>query len=167
MALVHRATDAERDRGQTILTEVGDVFRRGGYVQAELPIINSYLARERARHGDRDGAIPLMRAAVDHVFREGRLLLWSISATGVLLETLLDRGVDGDMAEAEAAIERLAAAPADDGLAIREIWLLRLRALLARARGDEAGYRDYRDRYREMAKTLGYEGHIAWAEAMA
>jgi hypothetical protein len=25
---------------------------------------------------------------------------------------------------------------------------------------------DFRDRYAEMAKTLGFEGHIAWAEAM-
>ena len=25
---------------------------------------------------------------------------------------------------------------------------------------------DYRDRYRDMAKSLGFEGHIAWAEAM-
>ena len=48
------------------------------------------------------------------------------------------------MAEAEAAIERLAAAPADEGLVIREVWLLRLRRLLASADGDEAGYRDYR-----------------------
>jgi hypothetical protein len=47
-----------------------------------------------------------------------------------------------------------------------DIWLLRLCALLARAQGDEAGYRDYRDRYRSMAKTLGFEGHIAWAGAM-
>ena len=52
------------------------------------------------------------------------------------------------------------------GLVIREIWLLRLRALLARAHGDDAAYRDYRDRYRDMARTLGFEGHIAWAEAM-
>ncbi len=49
---------------------------------------------------------------------------------------------------------------------MREITLLRLRALLARARGDDAAYRDYRDRYRAMAKSLGFEGHIAWAEAM-
>ena len=49
---------------------------------------------------------------------------------------------------------------------IRDIWLLRLRALLARAHGDDAAYRDFRDRYRDMAKTLGFEGHIAWAEAM-
>ena len=59
------------------------------------------------------------------------------AATGVLVETLLDRGADDDVAEAEAAIERLAAAPADEGLVIRDIWLLRLRALLAQAHGDE------------------------------
>jgi hypothetical protein len=70
------------------------------------------------------------------------------------------------VAEAEAAITRLADAPADDGLVIRGIWLLRLRALLARAHGDDTAYRDYRDRYRDMARSLEFEGHIAWAEAM-
>ena len=107
-----------------------------------------------------------MRSAVDHLFREGHLLAWGIPATGVLVETLLDRGADGDLVEAEAAIERFAAAPADEGLVIRDIWLLRLRALLARAHGDAAAYAHFRDRYRDMAKTLGFEGHIAWAEAM-
>ena len=107
-----------------------------------------------------------MRAAVEQLVREGRLLTWGIPATGVLVEALLDRGADGDVAEAEAAIERLAAAPADEGPVIREIWLLRLRALLARARGDAAAYAHFRDRYRDMARTLGYDGHIAWAEAM-
>jgi hypothetical protein len=66
----------------------------------------------------------------------------------------------------EAAIERLAAAPTDDGQAVRDIWLLRLQALLARAHGDAAAYAHFRDRYRDMARTLGFEGHIAWAEAM-
>ena len=72
------------------------------------------------------------------------------------------------MAEAQAAIDRLAGLPADGsgGLVIRDTWLLRLHALLARARGDEARYRDFRDRYRDMARTLEFEGHIAWAEAM-
>jgi hypothetical protein len=82
------------------------------------------------------------------------------------VETLLDRASDGDVAEAEAAIDRLAAAPADEDLVMRDIWLLRLRALLARAHGDDTAYGDYRDRYRDMARTLGFEGHIAWAEAM-
>jgi hypothetical protein len=133
---------------------------------AELPIVNVYLAREMARRGDRDDAIPLMRAALDHLFREGQLLVWGTPATGVLVQTLLDRAADADVVEAEAAIERLAAAPAEEGLVIREVWLLRLRALLARARGDAAAYAHFRDHYRDMAKTLGYEGHCAWAEAM-
>ena len=107
-----------------------------------------------------------MRAAVDHLVHEGQLLGWGIPATGVLVETLLDRGADGDVAEAEAAIERLAAAPTEEGLMIREIWLLRLRALLARAHGDDAAHAHLRDRYRDMARTLGFEGHIEWAEAM-
>jgi hypothetical protein len=164
--LLHRPTATERDRGQKLLAEVSDVFLRQGQNLCDLPGVEVYLARERARRGNRDDAVPFMRAAIDQLVREGQLLSWGIAATGVLVETLLDRGAEGDVVEAEAAIERLAAAPADDGLVMREIWLLRLRALLGRAHGDAAAYAQFRDRYRDMAKTLGFEGHTAWAEAM-
>ncbi len=107
-----------------------------------------------------------MRGTVDHLFREKQLLFWGPAASGVLVETLLDRGDGDDVVEAEAAIERLAAAPAEGGLAVRDIWLLRLRALLSRARGDDVAYRDLVSRYRAMAESLGFGGHIAWAEAM-
>jgi class 3 adenylate cyclase len=166
LALVHRHTDAERDRGQRLLAEVHEVFLRRGHFLCDLPLLDVYVAREAVRRGDRDQAIPQMRAAVDHLARGGQLLSWGIPTTGILVETLLDRGTERDVAEAEAAIERLAAAPADEGLAIREIWLQRMRALLARARCDREGYSYFRDRYREMARTLGFEGHIDWAEAM-
>jgi adenylate cyclase len=66
------------------------------------------------------------------------------------------------MQESAAAIERLAAVSTDPGFVLNEIWLLRIRALLARARGDEDAYRDYRDRYRAMATELGFEGHRRW-----
>ena len=76
-------------------------------------------------------------------------------------ETLLDRGAESDVAEAEAAIERLAAAPADGGSGDAR----HLAAAAARSAGAGArrrrGLRDYRDRYRAMATTLGFEGHIA------
>jgi hypothetical protein len=65
-----------------------------------------------------------------------------------------------------AAIERLATAPTNQGLVIGDIWLLRLRALLARAHGDAAAYTHVRDGYRDLARMLEFEGHIAWAEAM-
>jgi class 3 adenylate cyclase len=166
VALLHRESAPERDRGQHLLAEVSDVFLRRENVLGELPLVNVYLTRERARRGDPDGAIPLIRATTNHRFAGGRLLAWSVPATGVLVETLLERGAEGDAAEAEAAIARLATAAADEGLAVRDIMLLRLRALLAQAQGDDAAYTQSRDRYRDLARTLGFEGHIQWAETM-
>jgi hypothetical protein len=164
LALVHGAP--QQARGQKLLAEVSEVFLRQGFALGELPLVNVYLARETARRGDRDEAISLMRAAVDHLVHKGQLLEWGIPATGVLVETLLDRRTDGDVVEAASAIERLAAAPAEDGLVMRDIWLLRVRALLALAHGEAEAYNQLRDRYAEMAKALGFEGHIAWSEAM-
>jgi class 3 adenylate cyclase len=165
-ALVHRPSADDRDRGEKLLAEVSDVFLRRGHNLGELPIVNVYLARERARRGGSDEALPLMRAAVDDLIHAGQLLAWGIPATSALVEALFDRGADGDIAEAEAAIERLTVTVANENLAMRDIWLLRMHALLARALGDEPAYRDYRDRYRAMATALGFEGHTRWAEAM-
>jgi hypothetical protein len=166
VALAHRHTAAQRDRGLTLMAEVSDVFARHAHNLADRPLVQVYMARERAWRGDLDEAIPLMRAATDHLVREGQLLAWGIPATGVLAQTLLDRGADGDVAEAEAVIERLAIAPADEDRVIRDIWLLRLHALLARAHSDAAAYTELRDRYRDMATTLGLEGHMKWAKEM-
>jgi hypothetical protein len=110
--------------------------------------------------------ISLVRDVVDDLALSGQLALWGAPATGVLVDLLLDRGADGDVAEAASAIERLAAVPADEGLAVRDIWLVRLQAELARCQGDGATYIDIRDRYHQMAKSLGFEGHIGWAEMM-
>jgi class 3 adenylate cyclase/RecA/RadA recombinase len=166
VVLVHRQAAAERDQGYQVLADVSEVFVRRRHNLAELALVNVYVAREMARRGDRDEAIPVMRAAVDHMADQGQLLMWGTPGTALLVETLLDRGTDSDVREAEAAIDRLAAAPSDEVVAMRDIWLLRSRALLARARGDEAAYADFRNRYRDMAKTLGFEGHIDSAEAM-
>ncbi len=84
-----------------------------------------------------------------------------------MVETLLTGGTTGDITDAVEAIDRLVAAPGDKGLVSREINLLRLRALVARARGQGARYLDLRDRYRAMARSLEFDGHIAWAGAMA
>jgi hypothetical protein len=119
-----------------------------------------------ARRGDIDSAIPLMRAALDDLVREGQLLAWGVPATGIFVDTLLARGRDADLVEAEAAMERLAQAPTEAGLASRDVWLMRSRALLSRARGDTAAYAQLRDSYRDMAKSLDFQGHITWSEEM-
>ena len=163
LALMHRDFP-DRKRGLQLLGQAHGMCHER-FMLSELPIVDVYIGRERAGDGDRDGAIPVMSAAVDdlHIRRQ---LGWFIPATYILVETLLDGGSQSDIAAAEAATERLAAAPVDYPVVFRDITLLRLRALLAQAQGDDTAYRDYRDRYRAMAESLGFEGHIKWAKAM-
>ncbi len=87
-------------------------------------------------------------------------------AIAELVELLLARGATDDLSEAGAAIDRLAAVPTDDGFVLHELPLLRLRALLTRAYGNDAEYRDYASNYRDLAHSLGFDGHIAQAESM-
>jgi class 3 adenylate cyclase len=165
VALLSRDAAADRHRGLELLGQYRGMALRRQVGQQMFPVIEVWAARERARRGDRDAAIAVMRKAVDELQQAGRPF-YGVWGTGVLVQTLLERGAEGDLAEAQERIGRLANLWADDGSAIPDITLLRLRALLAHSRGDNAVYRDYRDRYRAMAESLGFEGHIAWAEAM-
>ena len=119
----------------------------------------------KAHTGDFGAAAEIARPTVEHLFDCGEVLFRG-PATRVLAESLLRRGTEQDVQEAQTAIDRLAACPTDTRFVLDELPLLRLRALLARAHGDAKAYAHLRDRYRDMAKTLGFEGHIAWAEAM-
>jgi adenylate cyclase len=162
--LVHRG-GPEREAGFDLLAQAREAAIQGRFVKTLVPIVDIHLAHERARLGDLDGAIGLSRAVVEELFDSGGSF-WSALAASVLVESLLRRGGDKDVRDAQDAIDRLAAVRTDPGFVLHEIWLLRLRALVARAHGDAAAYAHFRDRYRDMAKTLGFEGHIAWSEAM-
>ena len=164
VALLGRDAAADRHRGLELMVQARDMWLRE-MIPFLVSVTDLVAARERAGRGDRDAAIPVMRQAVDELHQAGRLG-YGVWGTGVLVETLLERGAEGDLAEAQEAFDRLANLPADEDSAMREITLLRLRALLARARGDDVAYRDLASRYRAMAESLGFEGHIAWAEAM-
>jgi hypothetical protein len=164
-ALLIRDAAADRHRGLELMVQARDIWLRKQIALQMIPATELWAGRERARRGDRDTAIPVMRKAVDDLHQAGRLA-HGVWGTGILVETLLERGAEGDLAEAQAAIDRLANLRADQGSMMREITLLRLRALLSRARGDDDAYRDLVSRYRAMAESLGFEGHIAWAEAM-
>jgi hypothetical protein len=58
-----------------------------------------------------------------------------------------------------------ALAPEMAGTAELRTQLLRLRALLARARGDDVASRDVANRHCAMAESLGFEGHMARARS--
>ena len=163
VALLNRDAAADRHRGLELMVQARDMWRER--VPFLVPVTEVWAARERARRGDRDAAIAVMRKAVDELHQAGRLS-FGVLGTGLLVEALLERGADGDIAEAQQAFDRLANLAADHDSAVREITLLRLRALLSRARGDDVAYRDLAERYRAMADSLGFEGHSAWAGAM-
>jgi len=164
VALV-RLDGPERRAGLELFARLSAAARDERFGSSFLPIADIEVARENVRTGDFSGAIELSRDLLKELYACG-WGMWIAPGTSVLVEALLRRGDDGDLQEAQTAVDRLAAAPTDPGFVINEIWLLRLRALLARAEDDSASYRDYRDRYRKMANELGFEGHMAMAEAM-
>jgi hypothetical protein len=161
-ALVLFGFDVER--GLRLLSEIREMCGRGQFWKTEIPIIDLIESRETALNGDPGTALPTTREAVDTLFVRGQLGFCSW-ATCQLVDVLLRRGSADDLREAETAVERLAAAPIDD-LVVRDVMLLRLRAMLAQARGDDAAYRGFRDDYRAMAAEYGFEGHVAVAADM-
>jgi hypothetical protein len=164
ITLVYR-DGPDSEAGYGLLDEVRAMALDQQFALVCVPIADILAARRKANEAAFDDAIELARAALDNLTSSGDMI-WQGPAASTLVESLLGRGADGDIAQAQSAIDRLAAVPTDPGLVLHELPLLRMRALLARAQGDEDGYQDYRDRYRKMATDLGFEGHMKWAEAM-
>jgi adenylate cyclase len=155
----------QRAAGFALLAQYREAHLRHGYAENVVRTVDTEIAKETARAGDIDGAIQLAHAVVDYAFDAGDMISVG-EATRVLVESLLQRGTSADLKEAQTAIDRLAAESTDPGFVLFDVPLLRLRALLAQSHGDAATYAQLRDRYRDMAKRLGFEGHIALAEAM-
>ena len=160
-----RMGGSSRARGFQLLDQVRAMAVEKRYMDNVVPLVDIHVAQEKTRVGDVADAISLSRPAVNEFFRTGDRF-WDGYATNVLVDALLQRGNPADLQDAKIAVERLAAAPVEPGFVVHSIWLLRARALLARAHGDDAAYQDHRDRYRKMATELGFEGHMAMAEAM-
>jgi adenylate cyclase len=135
------------------------------FMLAKVPAIDVQIATEKARVGDLDGAIELSRLIIDELFESGGGLDRG-TATSVLVETLLRRGRAVDLDEARSAVDTLEAATSP-GFVVHELPLLRMRALLAAAQGEEERYRNYADSYLAAAQAAQFDGHLAQARAMA
>jgi adenylate cyclase len=164
VALLAR-TNAQLGDGFALLAAAREAALQQRFTLGAAWFVDTSVAAQKAQAGDLDGAIELARTVLEDEYASGGFLVRA-PATAVLVEALLRRRADTDLQEAQAAIDRLAAVSTEPGFVLHEIQLLRLRALLARAHGDDGSYHKFRDRYREMAKRLGFERHIAMAEAM-
>ena len=75
-----------------VMREIEDALRIAERSGDDLALAFARLALgvalvHRQAAGDRDNALALIRAAVDHLLGQGQLLGWGIPATGVLVET--------------------------------------------------------------------------------
>lgn len=164
MVLSHRGTQAEVDLGLDYLRRGRDLHERTRILPTVL-IADIRIAEMTADAGDVATAITRLREVVDVLVETGEQFTRG-PATAALVRCLLMRGTADDVNEAEAEIERLAAVATQPGFVLYDLHLHWMRALLARARGDHAGFTEHVERYRAMATALGFDGHIAIADAL-
>jgi len=152
----------QRDEGLDLFTKTRDAALAERFSLSSLIIVDPEFAMEKARNGDLDGAIDMVWAVVHGAYESGDMI-WRGRATEVLVQLLVRRGSTGDQQNAQEAIDRLAAVPTDPGFVLHELPLLRSRALLAQARGDEDGYRDFSEQHRAKAAAAGFDALLAAA----
>lgn len=161
--LLYRDDPADRRRGEALMVQARDEFLPGR-APSLVPLAQLFVAREQVRRGDRTG-IPVMLAAVGQLLDAGRTG-WSVCGIDLVVQVLLDLGSADEVTVAAELVERLDSLAVGQGSAICDITLTRLRALLARAHGADSAYRELVIRYRARAESLGFEGHVAWADAL-
>jgi len=156
---------ADADRGYDMLAELCETCIEEKYALNAVGPLQMYAVRRMTARGDFDGAIAHGRRALDELYRSENTFNLDVG-TSAVAEALIARGTDSDLSEAEAIIDRLAASLPGTPWVTRDVYVLRLRALLAAARSNVGAYREFRDRYRQMSNDLGYEGHMKWAAEM-
>ncbi|MGE2718115.1 ATP-binding protein [Mycolicibacterium celeriflavum] len=165
MILSHRATDDERRLGLEALLESRELYE-GSSIFSPATIAKIRIAEIAAAAGDLDHAIDDLRSILDTLVRSEEKLLRA-EAAAVLVESLLRRGGADDIREAAEHIDRFADMPTEPGVVVNEVQLLRMRARLAEAQGDDAAFHDLVERYRALAVSLNFAGHIEIAHAMS
>ena len=165
VGLLNQDAAADRHRGLELMMQARDIWlrKRAHFL---IPVTDVWAARETARRGDRDAAIPEMRQAVDEL-RQAETSSMACGVPAFWWRHCWSVAPRATWPKPKRRSTGWRTCAADHDSAMLEITLLRLRALLARARGDDVAYRDLLGRYRAMAESLGFEGHIAWAEAMS
>ena len=122
------------------------------------------LVIDAAREGHRDEAIDELRECFSlHSTRGFRLLAGR--AGEVLVELLIERGSDDDLAEAHQILDQPQARHPD--VPAMDLWWLRSRTLLAKAERDALGYSEAAEQYLLLCETLDARGRLAEARQMA
>ena len=148
-----------RRRGFEVLAELRDMCVKKHFALNAVASLEAFAAQTMAARGDLDGAIVQLRSAADDAFHSGNFAV-AEGVTEVLVETLLARGGEGDVAAAEAAVDRLVAALPHASGTHTALVVLRLRALVARASGTS------RHAANSSSTTASWRLRLAWKGSM-
>jgi adenylate cyclase len=143
----------ECDDGVALLAQVRDAIVRERFGHPMMGYVNIELARARARSGDLDGAIELVRPYTR--LDETEISVFGLAVT-VLVESLLHRGGDGDDEEVDTAIGdlgRLCRQDRSRGLPSSCVAIASADRLRPRRRGCKPGFR----------RAIPCAGRITWS----
>ena len=160
LVLVSEGT--ERASGFEMLAEVRAAAIGEHFIMTTVPVIDLKTVEEKARTGHLDEAIKASERMITEQLEAGVMLYLGVT-TAILVQALLRRNGPDDLDSAQAAFDRLASTPTEPGFVLYELPLRRMRSLLAQARGDDQGSQTFGRAYLELARELGFEGHLAIA----
>ena len=106
-----------------------------------------------------------MRTALGLLFERDQFA-WGIATSAIFVETLLDRGGEGDLTEAEEVTDRMEAAPLEMASECLDLWLLRMRACSPTPAAKRVSTVTIGTAIARLAASLGFEGHMQWAQEM-
>jgi adenylate cyclase len=152
-----------RDEAIELLERVRASIAKHKVWRLALTTVVPDLALDAARRGKRDEAIAELRESVA-VQMTGGSPVFAGCAGEALVELLVDRGTVDDLAEANRIVDqwqtRRPGPPALD------LWWLKSRAILARARGDVERYAELATQYLELCRMVDARGRFAEARRM-
>ncbi len=158
-----RAKGARHDEAIDILRRANASIQKNKVLTIAMPFIQTDLAMDAARSGQRDEAIDELRTLVSqHLDRGSRVFVgWPAEA---LIELLIERGAPDDLSEAHRIVDQWQTRR--PGIPALELWWLKSRALLAKAEGDSDGYAELAKQYLELCETIDARGRLDEARRM-
>ncbi|MGV0743669.1 ATP-binding protein [Mycolicibacterium sp. XJ870] len=146
-----------------MLEHVRSNCRANKFMTLVLPAVITDLARDAAQDGRRDEACVELRANFAlHMGRGSKV--YSGCVGEALVELLVERGAEEDLAEARHIVDQWQAQR--PGIPALDLWWLRSRALLAQAERDMQGYANLSAQYLRMCEKLNARGRLDAARSM-
>jgi adenylate cyclase len=162
-AVLLRARNGSRDEAIDVLRRANATIQKHKAMTIALASVRTDLAMDAAHKGQRAESIDQLRAMASLIMDGGsRVFLAFVNEA--LVELLIDRGADDDLAEAHRIVDEWQANR--PGIPALDLWWLKSRALLAKAAGNSPDYAERTRQYLELCERMNARGRLSEARQM-